>query len=226
MDCTRRRTMRFFPMHPSRSIVFGLLFLLMAVPCARSQEPIRTPAETSPRPARAAAESKRYYIDFRAAQIGAYGHSYVAFGRLDARGRPASADYADLHPMGGYLVMAVGHVLPVPANTTWDPGVLKLPVASSYFRPISAAQYARLQAAIRATRANPQPYWNALTYNCNHFVAKLARAVGLAAPDDLKLAYAFVPALRELNESPAAGLAAARRRAAPASASAAPAPQF
>src|SRR3954447_7226890 len=143
----------------------------------------------------------RYYIDFRVAQIGAYGHSYVAYGRLNAGGKPVDAHYADLHPMGNYLIMAVGHVLPVPANTVWDPDVLKLPVASSYMRPLDAAHYARLQVALKEAQAQRQPYWNAVTNNCNHFVGELAQAIGLRVPPDFQVSYLFVPALRRMNES-------------------------
>jgi hypothetical protein len=166
-------------------------------------------AETPPNFASASAAFKqrssatstdRYYIDFRVAQIGAYGHSYVAYGRLNAGGKPADAHYADLHPMGNYLVMAVGHVLPVPANTVWDPDVLKLPVATSYMRPLSAAQYARLQVALRKAQAERQPYWNAITNNCNHFIGELAQAVGLRVPPDFQVSYLFVPSLRRMNE--------------------------
>ena len=148
----------------------------------------------------AATSTDRYYIDFRVAQIGTYGHSYVAYGRLNARGKPADAHYADLHPMGNYLIMAMGHVLPVPANTVWDPDVLKLPVASSYMRPLNAAQYARLQVALREAQARKQPYWNAITNNCNHFIGELAQAVGLRVPSDFQLSYIFVPSLRRMNE--------------------------
>ena len=96
--------------------------------------------------------------------------------------------------------MAMGHVLPVAANTEWDPDVLKLPVASSYLRPLNAAQYAKLQVALKASKAEGQPYWNAITNNCNHYVGKLARAVGLRVPPDFQVSYTFVPALRKLNE--------------------------
>ncbi len=41
----------------------------------------------------------------------------------DARGNPVSAEYTDLHPMGNYGVMALGHFVPVPANTEWNPDV-------------------------------------------------------------------------------------------------------
>ena len=107
---------------------------------------------------------------------------------------------SDLHPMGNYFIMAMGHVLPVPANTVWDPDVLKLPVASSYMRPLNAAQYARLQVALREAQARKQPYWNAITNNCNHFIGELAQAVGLRVPSDFQLSYMFVPSLRRMNE--------------------------
>jgi len=194
--------------------------LFGALTSAQSQTVLTTSPQglSQPSPAAPAARSPvalsgSYYIEFRVAEIGTYGHSYVAYGRLNARGKPADAHYADLHPMGNYLVMAVGHVLPVPANTVWDPEVLKLPVASSYFRVLNAAEYAKLQAALRRARANKQPYWNALTNNCNHFVAELAQAIGLRAPSDLQLSYAFVPSLRELNEPGGQARPVAKRQA-------------
>ncbi len=141
-----------------------------------------------------------YYIEFRVAEIGTYGHSYVMYGRLGGNGQPSDRHYADLHPVGSYALMALGHVLPVPANTTWDPDVLKLPVSSSYRRKLSAAEYQKLLAAIKRANANSERYWNAITNNCNHYVAALARAIGMNAPNDLKLSYAFVPSLRALNE--------------------------
>jgi len=185
---------------PAAAFALCLMLGFVASGAARAEEQPGL-ATSSARGERSAATSTdRYYIDFRVAQIGAYGHSYVAYGRLNARGKPADARYADLHPRGNYLLMAMGHVLPVPANTEWDPDVLTLPVASSYLRPLSAAQYAKLQAALRESKTQGQPYWNAITNNCNHFVGKLARAVGLRVPPDFQLSYSFVPSLRKMNE--------------------------
>jgi len=165
-----------------------------------------------------------YYVEFRVAEIGAYGHSYVMYGRLGGNGQPADRHYADLHPVGSYALMALGHVLPVPANTTWDPDVLKLPVSSSYRRKLSAGDYQRLLAAIKRANANKNPTWNALTNNCNHYVAALARAIGMNAPDDLKLSYAFVPSLRALNEPAQSATAQPRKKTAtPAARTTAPA---
>lgn len=150
-----------------------------------------------------------YYIEFRVAEIGAYGHSYAVYGAAGSR-----PNYADLHPMGGYAVMALGHVLPVPANTQWDPDVLKLPIASRYRRTLSAEQYRKLLVAVREAKANTAPYWNAVTNNCNHYIGALAQAIGLRVPGQFQVSYSFVPALRDLNEGGSdAGATAHKRRA-------------
>lgn len=153
----------------------------------------------------------RYYVEFRVGMIGTYGHSYAVYGIEGGK-----QNYADLHPMGGYAGMAVGHVLPVPANTEWDPGVLKLPIVSRYHRSLGADQYRKLLAAVQAGQASNARYWNALTNNCNHFIGQLAQAVGLRVPAQFQLSYSFVPALKELNEAEKKTPAVSKRRAAPA----------
>jgi hypothetical protein len=158
-----------------------------------------TSAASRPHPATTSSATP-YYIEFRVATIGTYGHSYVKYGRLGANGQPADARYTDLHPRGNYALMAIGHVLPVPANTQWDPEVLTLPVASSYRRKITAAQYGKLLAAIKRSKAEKDRYWNAVSNNCNHYVGELARAIGLKTPGTFQVSYAFIPALRDLNE--------------------------
>ena len=139
-----------------------------------------------------------YFIEFRAAKIGSYGHSYVAYGRLDRRGNPESPSYADLHPMGNYAVMLLGHLLPVPANTEWDPEVLTLPVSFKYRVKLDDTQYNNLLAALERAKKNPR-HWNAVTYNCNHFVGELAKAVGLRVPGQFNLSTGFIPELQEIN---------------------------
>ena len=182
----------------ARFFALGLLTWLCLPTLGWGQE------ATQPSPPEAAAsgaEAARpksgggYYVEFRVGQIGAYGHSYAVYGV--AGGRP---NYADLHPMGGYVVMALGHVLPVPANTNWDPEVLKLPVTARYRRSLDANQYQRLVAAVRSAKLNKAPYWNAVSNNCNHFIGALAQAIGLQVPGQFQVSYSFVPALRELNE--------------------------
>lgn len=152
--------------------------------------------EAAPTAAKPKSAGGGYYVEFRVAQIGTYGHSYAVYGSAGGK-----ANYADLHPVGGYVVMAVGHLLPVPANTEWDPDVLKLPVSARYRRSLDAQQYQRLVSAVRTARQNKQPYWNAVTNNCNHFIGELAQAIGLRVPGSFQVSYSFVPALRELNQA-------------------------
>jgi hypothetical protein len=177
---------------------FGLLLLILAAWLV-SPGPALAQQTASPAPPSSSKpkSARGYYVEFRVAQIGTYGHSYVVYGSSGSR-----ANYADLHPMGGYVVMAVGHLLPVPANTEWDPDVLKLRVSDRYRRSLDAQQYQRLVAAIRTAKLNKQPYWNAVTNNCNHFIGELAQAIGLRVPGQFQVSYSFVPALRELNEGP------------------------
>jgi hypothetical protein len=114
--------------------------------------------------------------------------------------------------------LGLGHVLPVPANTEWDPDVLKLTISSSYRRHITAGQYRTLLAAVQRARATKNRTWNAVTNNCNHFVAELAVAIGLRAPSDFQFSYTFIPALRDLNESGAPSARTPRANRMPAAA--------
>jgi hypothetical protein len=193
--------MRNFPPLIFALAVCALSAAIVCAPPATAQVRTAEVATGSIPPAqpKEAAASGSYYIEFRAAQIGAYGHSYVVYGRLNAQGQPADFHYTDLHPMGNYALMALGHIIPIPANTEWDPDVAKLPVSSSYRHKLTAGEYQNLLAAIKRIRARGTPYWNALTNNCNHYAAELAHSVGLQAPINLQLSYGFVPTLRELN---------------------------
>lgn len=191
--------------------------LLLAPASAQSSDPAAAAAPAKPaKPVRPAPKSPGgYYIEFRAAKIGLYGHSYVAYGRLDRRGNAESTTYADLHPMGNYAVMALGHFVPVPGNKEWDPEVLTLPVAFTYRIKLNDSQYNNLLAAVK--RANESTaYWNAVANNCNHYVGKLAQAVGLRVPAEFHLSYGFIPDLQAINEASVPPMKAPARPAKPA----------
>ena len=180
----------------SRLWLLGLVLLTVAPMVALAQPA----AESGPAEQKAAPPPKHpaggYYVEFRVASIGAYGHSYAMYGVTG--GRP---NFTDLHPMGNYAIMAVGHLLPVPANTQWDPDVAKLPVSSRYRKSLDAAQYKKLLAAIAVEKANKSPVWNALANNCNHYIGRLAEAIGMRVPNGtVRSSYFYVPALRDMNE--------------------------
>ena len=122
------------------------------LPALSRSAPAQEATEAAPAAAPAAKPANGgggYYIEFRVGQIGTYGHSYAVYGAQGGK-----QNYADLHPMGGYAGMAVGHVLPVPANTQWDPGVLKLPVTARYRKALNGDQYRRLLAAVQVAKSS------------------------------------------------------------------------
>jgi hypothetical protein len=146
------------------------------------------------------AEGYPYYVEFRVAVNGVYGHSYIAYGRLDSRGRPATAAYADIHPTGDLPSMVLGHFFPMDAATIPVKDTLGYKIARRFRRPLTAPEYGRLNAVIAHIRA-ARHSWSVLAYNCNDFVADVARAVGMQTPTTLSLPYDFIPALQATNAS-------------------------
>jgi len=208
-------------------ILAGCLWLTPA--SAQSSDPptATAPAAAAPakpaKPVRPVPAAGGYYIEFRAARIGFYGHSYVAYGRLDRQGNAETTTYADLHPVGNYAVMAIGHFVPVPANTEWDPEVLDLPIAHKYRVKLNDSQYDNLLAAVKRANADTA-YWNAVTNNCNHYVGQLAEAVGLRVPMAFHLSMGFIPDLQEMNEASSPPMATPALPAKPTSKKPAPKP--
>lgn len=117
-----------------------------------------------------------YYVEFRqrASRTIVPGHLYLAFGRLDGKGRPATRRFAGLEP---------GNLRPGPAvngGRGISPSVrdCTAPVQVAYRVSLSARQYARLTARIREAAASPQR-WRVFAFNCHDFVAWVGEAVGM-----------------------------------------------
>jgi hypothetical protein len=156
-----------------------------------------------------------HYVEFRVAQNSAYGHSYVVYGRLNARGKPISALYADLHPTGSLPVLVLGHVVPVDASTEPNRATRRQRIANRYRRDLTEAEYQQLTAVIERTRAERRS-WSIISYNCNDFVAEVARGIGLRTPNALALPYDFITELKAMNEpAPAVAAATAEREPPP-----------
>ena len=147
------------------------------------------------------AETQAYthYVEFRVAVNGTYGHSYIAYGRLNALGQPATAAYADIHPTGDLPSMVLGHFIPVDATTTPEKDTLGREIASRFQRPLTAVQYQRLGVIVAHARATGHAR-SILGYNCNDFVADVARGIGMQTPTTLSLPYDFIPTLKAMNE--------------------------
>jgi len=85
-------------------------------PSASTQERPKPAAHASN--ARASVPNARgepagYYVEFRAIDGFIYGHTVIAYGRLNARGQPIEEHYAGFEPDGGSIGAAFGHVMPV-----------------------------------------------------------------------------------------------------------------
>jgi hypothetical protein len=146
-----------------------------------------------------AAKEYPYYVEFRVAVDGVYGHSYIAYGRLGSLGRPVTATYADIHPTGDFPSMVLGHFFSMEAETTPEKNTLGYKIASSFRRPLTAAEYHRLSLVIVRIRAVHHS-WSVLAYNCNDFVADVARGIGMQTPITLSLPYDFIPKLQAINQ--------------------------
>jgi len=93
----------------------------------------------------------------------------------------------------------LGHFFPMEAATIPDKGTLGYKITSRFRRPLTAAEYQRLKLVIGHIRAVHHS-WSVLAYNCNDFVADVARGMGMQTPTTLSLPYDFIPKLQAINE--------------------------
>lgn len=142
----------------------------------------------------------QYFVDFRARPGGVFGHTYVVYGRMDARGRILQPTYAGLYPGGPFSQTVLLAVLVVPGKVSTEPADHKHVAKLVYRRRLSPSSYARLERAVQAQRKTPQA-WDLLLYNCNSFAAEVANAIGLHTPPTLEFPTDFVRDLYMMNRS-------------------------
>ena len=144
--------------------------------------------------------TKRYFIEFRSRYALSYGHTFLAHGRLNARGEIVESEVAGLHPAGaGPELWMVGHILPVPSETGPSDGDLEEQYISARYRiDLSEAEYKEVVAFIRKLQAS-SPVWHAAMYNCNKFVGVIAEHMGLRTPPSIQRPQEFITNLREMN---------------------------
>lgn len=144
-----------------------------------------------------------YVIDFRARPGGVFGHTYVAYGRLDARGRLVRPRYAGLYPGGPFSQTALLALLAVPGKITVHPIDHERTPKMIYRRRLSPMAYAHLTRTVRIQQRTPQA-WDLLLNNCNSFAADVAAAIGLRTPPTIEFPDDFVRDLYVLNRAPRA----------------------
>ena len=142
----------------------------------------------------------RYFIEFRSRYALSYGHSYVIFGRANEAGEMVGPEVAGLHPKSKSAVPYVlGHFLPVPSETGWSDGDLEEEYRSASWRVmLNEAKYNKAVAYIRQLQKS-SPVWHASVYNCNAFVADIAKSMGYKTPPIWLRPQQFMTKLREMN---------------------------
>lgn len=142
----------------------------------------------------------RYAIEFRSRYALTYGHTYVVFGRVDKNGRIINPEVAGLAPASADAAPYVlGHFVPVPASTGWSDGDLEEEYRSASWKVLmSQGQYDKTVAYIRGLQSRSK-LWSATVYNCNAFVADIARSMGYQTPGIWLRPQQFVTQLREMN---------------------------
>ena len=146
-----------------------------------------------------AAGSGPYYIEFRSRYAWDYGHTYLVHGRVGET--PTKASVAGLSPVGDdATAWVIGHYVPVPAETGWTDGDLEDKYVTSRYRVLMTKdEYDRILAYIAALQGRSH-IWSAELYNCNAFVADVAKFMGLKVPSStLIYPKVFVNHLRMLN---------------------------
>src|ERR1700719_3199658 len=171
--------------------VTGLSFSVASAQTSSLSQNTRRAAATS--------GSGQYYFEFRSRQAWDYGHTFVVFGRVGEA--PSKNNVAGLSPKGDDPSMWVmGHYVPVPSDTGWTDGDLEDKYITSRYRVlVSKEQYDRTVAYIRQLQATSTT-WSVELYNCNAFVADIAKFMGLRVPSSSWIyPKVFVSNMRKIN---------------------------
>jgi hypothetical protein len=183
-----------------------VVFLALAVASCQSEDKPPLPRYVSDYrgyPSADAAEKQsegRYFIEFRSRYALSYGHTYVIFGRMDKSGRMINPEVAGLAPAtSDPAPYVMGHFVPVPAETGASDGDLEEEYRSASWRVmLTEAEYRKTVAFIRELKAKTR-FWQASVYNCNAFVADIAKSMGYKTPAIWLRPQQFVTKLREMN---------------------------
>jgi len=148
-------------------------------------------------------QTKSYFIEFRARAAQSYGHTFAVHGRV---GQKITADQVvGLHPFTeSPIPWMAGHIILVPSETGASDGDTEDQYVIARYRILLTEQeHRRLVAHMKQMQAS-SPVWHAVFYNCNAFVADIAKYMGLKTPfSTLLMPKDFITKLRELNKGPA-----------------------
>jgi hypothetical protein len=147
------------------------------------------------------AQTKPYFIEFRARAAQSYGHTFSVFGRTNAQGKIVTAEVAGLHPFTESAIpWMIRHLVVVPSEVGASDGDTEDQYVIARFRVLlSEAEYKKVTKFIKQLK-DKSPLWHAILYNCNAFVGDIARFMGLETPaSTLSMPKDYIDQLRELN---------------------------
>jgi hypothetical protein len=148
-------------------------------------------------------QTKSYFIEFRARAAQSYGHTFAVHGRV---GQKITADQVvGLHPFTeSPIPWMAGHIILVPSETGASDGDTEDQYIIARYRILLTEQEHRHLVAHMKQMQASSPLWHAVLYNCNAFVADIAKYMGLKTPSStLLMPKDFITQLRELNTGPA-----------------------
>jgi len=188
-----------------RSRLCLVAILAAVVSSCQSEDKAPLPRYTSDardlkKPVTAQQQAGRRFIEFRSRYALTYGHTYVVFGSADKNGRMISPEVAGLAPASEDAApYVIGHFIPVPATTGETDGDLEEQYRSASWRVmLTDAEYNDTVAYIRKLQARSR-LWEATVYNCNAFVADIAKHMGYKTPGIWLRPQQFITNLREMN---------------------------
>ncbi|EJJ30148.1 hypothetical protein [Rhizobium sp. CF142] len=188
-----------------RSRLCLVAILAVVVSSCQSEDKAPQPRYTSDardlkKPATTQNQAGRRFIEFRSRYALTYGHTYVVFGSADKNGKMINPEVAGLAPASEDAApYVIGHFIPVPATTGETDGDLEEQYRSASWRVmLTDAEYDDTVAYIRKLKERSR-VWEATVFNCNAFVADIAKHMGYKTPGIWLRPQQFITNLREMN---------------------------
>jgi hypothetical protein len=172
-----------------------LTFTIIAILAGHSGHAFGKPA--TERLAETQRGAERYFVDFHArSRPSISGHNFIVYGRLNSDGRIAEAQVVGFSPDSDRNWAS--YFLPLPGLLGREGADLRERSVVVYRRYLSAAEFNRVNAKLRQLKAT-RPHWHFIFFNCNDFVADVARSIGLYRPPSLLPPIIYVTLLQALN---------------------------
>ena len=174
------------------ALVQGTASLAQTAP----QPQTATAARTTPKPT-TPKSAKPYFIEFRARSALSYGHTFAVYGRVGTKTN--ALQVAGLHPFSESSVpWMIGHSVRVPSETGASDGDTEDEYIIAQYECCDRSRIQNTDEQHQEA-ASQFPVWHAVLYNCNAFVADIAKSIGLKSPSSLQMPKELIDEMRQMN---------------------------